>query len=83
MDTTQILRLVTVVVSLVLGFIAKKSKYINNHIIPVQNLTIGVAMTIINYVITGDFDIAIACGGLFAGGIYDLPNNLAKLKDEN
>lgn len=82
METSQIVMLVTVVTTWFLGYLSKKSKFINNNLIPVQNLFVGVIVAIIEWIITGDFNTAIALSGLLAGGIYDLPNNLQKIVNE-
>lgn len=82
METSQIVMLVTVVTTWFLGYLSKKSKFINNNLIPVQNLFVGVIVAIIEWIITGDFDTAIALSGLFAGGAYDLSHNLQKIAIE-
>lgn len=73
------LALVTILVTYILGVISKKVKWINNNLIPVQNLLIGCIMAVINWIITKDFSVAIALSGLLAGGVYDLGNNLRKI----
>lgn len=82
MDINELLTLITIVVSFILGFISKKNKWINNNLIPVQNLIIGIIMAIVNYIITKDINGAIAVSGLLAGGTYDLFNNTKKLIKE-
>ncbi len=79
MEIESIMQLVTVIVTLVMGLISKKSKYISSNLIPIQNLVIGIIMTIINFIMTKDFSIATTFSGLFAGGAYDLVHNLKKL----
>lgn len=83
MELTQIITIVTMIVTWVLGIVSKKSKWIKNNLIPVQNLLIGVIVAVIEWIITGDFSVAIALSGLLAGGVYDIPSNLAKLKEDN
>lgn len=83
MEQEYILSLVTLLVSFILGIISKKSKFISNKLIPIQNLAIGVIVALINFVITKDFNSSIAISGLLAGGIYDVCHNLEKIiKDE-
>lgn len=78
MTTEYLLQLVTILVAFVLGYIAKKHPKIKNQFIPIQNLLVGIIITIINWVATGDFNIGIAASGLLAGGTYDLVHNLEK-----
>lgn len=61
------------------GLIAKKVSWFNNHLIPIQNILIGVIVAIIEFIITKDFSVAIALSGLIAGGAYDIGNNLKKI----
>lgn len=79
MEIESIMQLVTVFVTLIMGLISKKSKYISSNLIPIQNLAIGIIMTIITFLITKDFSIATTFSGLFAGGAYDLVHNLKKI----
>ena len=46
MDFNTIMQIVTILVTLVLGLISKKSTLINNKLIPIQNLAIGLIMAI-------------------------------------
>lgn len=79
MDITSIVTLVTIIVTYLLGILAKKSSFINNKLIPIQNILIGLIVAIIEWIITKDFKVAIALSGVLAGGLYDIPNNLRKL----
>lgn len=79
MELTEILTIVTIVVTWVLGVVAKKSKWINNNLIPIQNIAIGLIIAMIEWIITKDFKVAIALSGLFAGGVYDVINNTNKM----
>lgn len=79
MELTEILTIVTIVVTWIMGVVAKKSKWINNNLIPLQNILIGLVVAIIEWVITKDFSTAIALSGLIAGGSYDIFHNLEKL----
>ena len=80
MALEYLISLITVIVTLVLGIVSKKSPKIKNNLIPIQNLLIGVIVAIIELVITKDFSTAIALSGLVAGGTYDIVHNLQKLK---
>lgn len=84
MELTQIITIVTIIVAWMLGIVSKKSKWINNNLIPIQNLVIGLVVAIIEWIITKDFNTAIALSGLLAGGTYDIFHNLNKmLKSKN
>ena len=76
MTTEYLFALVTVIVEIFLGYISKKNPKISNKIIPIQNLLIGVVIAVIEYIITKDFNTAIAISGLIAGGTYDIVHNL-------
>ena len=82
MNLEYLVALVTVIVEIILGFIAKKNPKFKNQLIPIQNLLVGVIIAIIEWIITKDFNTAIALSGLFAGGAYDVVHNLRKLKGE-
>lgn len=79
MEVSTIITLVTIVITWILGFIAKKSTWFNTNLIPIQNITIGVVVACIEWIITKDFNIAIATSGLIAGGTYDIIHNLEKI----
>lgn len=79
MELTNIITMVTIIVTWILGIVSKKSKFINNNLIPIQNILIGVVVAVIEWIITKDFKVAIALSGLFAGGVYDVINNLDKM----
>lgn len=83
MDIQTITTLVTIVVSLILGEVSKKLKIVANNKIPLQNLAIGLIIALIEYLITKDFQVAIAVSGLTAGGTYDFLKNYMLLKGEN
>lgn len=83
MELTQIISLVTFIVTLILGFVSKKSKFISNNLIPVQNLLIGLIVAVVEWIITKDFNTAIALSGIMAGGAYDIVHNIQKMKIEN
>lgn len=79
MEMTQIIALATVLITWILGIIAKRCEFINNNLIPIQNITIGLVIAIIEFIVTKDFELSIAVSGLLAGGSYDLVHNLDKL----
>jgi len=76
MELEYIVSLVTILVTFVLGIIAKKNPKISNKLIPMQNLLVGVIIALIEFAITKDFKVAIMLSGLLAGGTYDLVKNL-------
>ena len=79
MELTQIITIVTIILTWILGIFAKKSKFISNNLIPIQNILIGVIVAIIEWIITKDFKVAIALSGLLAGGADDVLNNINKM----
>lgn len=52
MDISIIIGIVTFVVTLILGIIAKKNPKFNNYLIPIQNIVVGIIATFIEYLIT-------------------------------
>ena len=79
MELTNIITLVTIVVTWILGAVAKKSKWVSNNLIPVQNIVIGLIVAVIEWAITKDFKVALGLSGLIAGGAYDIVHNLDKM----
>lgn len=82
MESAEILTIITIFVSWVLGIIAKKASWFNNYLIPVQNIVVGIIFTGIEFLISKDINLAIATSGLLAGGVYDVFNNLKKMIDQ-
>lgn len=82
MDLEIIVSITTILVSFILGLIAKRISWVSNHIIPLQNLIIGIIASVIYYIITKDVNLVIAGLGLFTGGVYDIGSNLKKLLEE-
>ena len=80
MNIEYIITLVTIILEILLGFIAKKNPKIKNQLIPIQNLLVGLIVAIIEFFVTKDFETAIAISGLVAGGTYDIVHNLRKLR---
>ena len=74
--TTEIFSLITMIVTILFGFLSKKISWFKNYLIPLQNLTIGIVFAIVEFLITKDFNLAIATSGLMAGGTYDIVKNL-------
>lgn len=83
MELTEIITLVTMIVTWILGIVSKKSKWVDNNLIPIQNILIGLVVAIIEWIITGDFSIALSASGLLAGGSYDVFHNIKKLINKN
>ena len=79
MTSTEIISIVTFFVTLILGFLSKKSSFIKNEMIPLSNLLIGLVVAIIEWIITKSFENAILISGLTAGGTYDIIHNLEKI----
>lgn len=82
MNSTEILTLITILVSWILGIVAKKVRWFNNYLIPVQNVIVGIIFALIEFFITKDINIAIAMSGLLAGGVYDVFSNLKKMLNQ-
>jgi len=80
MGIEEILTLVTFAVSFVLGLISKKSKFVKDELIPIQNIAVGLIIAIIEFIITKNFSTAIAISGIAAGGTYDILHNIEKMR---
>ena len=52
MSLETIISITTILVSFILGLIAKRVEWISNHLIPIQNLIIGIIAAIIYYLTT-------------------------------
>ena len=79
MSSTNLISLVTFIVTLILGLFAKKSTFIRNELIPIQNILIGLIVAIIEWIVTKSFESAIMISGILAGGTYDIFHNLEKI----
>ena len=79
MELSTLISLVTVIVTWVLGVISKKHTKLNNKLIPIQNIVVGLIVALIEWIVTKDFKVAIALSGIFAGGAYDVINNINKM----
>lgn len=79
MELSTLISLVTIIVTWVLGVISKKYTKLNNKLIPIQNIAVGLIVALIEWIVTKDFKVAIALSGIIAGGTYDIFHNLDKL----
>lgn len=77
-----IIAFVTMVVTYILGKIAKKSEKISNNLIAFQNIAIAVIMSAIYYFATGDFSMVIASASPIATLLYDAIHSLEKMAKE-
>ena len=50
MSSTNLISLVTFLVTLILGFFSKKSKFIRNEMIPIQNILVGLVVAVIEWI---------------------------------
>ena len=82
-NVEMIITLDTIVITLILGAFAKKSPYINNNLIIIQNIFVGIISATLYYIITGDFNMAIAMSGILAETGYNIVHNIQKLIEEN
>ena len=81
-NTELIVTLLTMVLTWILGFLSKKCPHINNNLIIIQNIVIGLCVSIFYFIITKDFNLAITLSGLFAETGYNLIHNIEKLIKE-
>ena len=79
MEISTLRNLVTIIVKWVLGIVSKKYTKLNNKLIPIQNILVGLIVALIEWIVTKDFKVAIALSGIIAGGTYDIFHNLEKL----
>ena len=79
MELSTLISLVTIIVTWLLGVISKKYTKLNNKLIPIQNILVGLIVAVIEWIVTKDFKVAIALSGIIAGGTYDIFHNLEKL----
>ena len=79
MEISTLISLVTIIVTWVLGIVSKKCTKLNNKLIPIQNILVGLIIALIEWIVTKDFKVAIALSGLLASGTYDIFHNLEKL----
>lgn len=74
---------ISMIITWVLGTLSKQSPYINNNLIIIQNILIGLVSGIIYYIITKDFSMAITMSGIFAETGYNLIHNIQKLIEQS
>lgn len=79
MEVSTLISLVTIIVTWLLGIVSKKYTKLNNKLIPIQNILVGLIVALIEWIVTKDFKVAIALSGLLASGTYDIFHNLEKL----
>lgn len=79
MEISTLISLVTIIVTWALGIVSKKYTKLNNKLIPMQNILVGLVVALIEWIVTKDFKVAIALSGIIAGGTYDIFHNLEKL----
>lgn len=76
MTLEQIIIVVTPVITFIFGLLAKKFNWMESKYIPVQNLIIGLIVSVLYYFMIDSSDVVnaviIAFSGLIAGGTYDL-----------
>lgn len=82
-NSETIITILTMVLTWVLGFLSKKCPYINNNYIIIQNIVVGLCVSIFYFIITKDFNLAITLSGLFAETGYNLIHNIEKLIKES
>ena len=80
--SAEILSIITMFVTILFGFLSKKINWFKNYMIPLQNLTIGIIFALVEWIITKDFNLAVAMSGLMAGGTYDLVKNINQAYQE-
>jgi len=83
MEISNIVAIVTFFITFILGIISKKSSFVKNEMIPIQNLLVGSIVAVIEWIITKDFQTAIMLSGILAGGAYDIFHNLEKIVKSN
>ena len=66
-----IISLTTMIVTWILGYLAKKSSFFSNNLIPLQNIFIMILVVTIYYFATGDFSLVVASSSPVATIIYD------------
>lgn len=79
MEVSTLISIVTIIVTWLLGVVSKKYTKLNNKLIPIQNILVGLIVALIEWIVTKDFKVAIALSGLLASGTYDIAHNLKKL----
>lgn len=78
-NTELIVTLLTMTLTWILGFISKRCPYVNNNLIIIQNIVIGLVVALFYFIVTKDFNLAISLSGIFAETGYNLIHNVEKL----
>ena len=78
MEISTIIKLITVIVTLILGIISKKVLFVKTNLIPIQNIIWCISF-IAYYITTKDINVALMFSGLLAGGVYDLVKNITQI----
>ena len=81
-NTELVITLLTMTLTWILGFISKRCPYVNNNLIIIQNIIVGLLVSILYFIITKDFNLAISLSGVFAETGYNLIHNIEKLIKE-
>ena len=76
MNETELIGIISIFVTLVFGFLAKRFKWVNSNLIPLQNLAIGIIAAIINYIITNDFSFFSAVFAILYHSLISIPVDL-------
>lgn len=64
--------IITIVVNILLAQLSKKFTNISSKLIPLQTMLVGIAVCVIEYLITKDINTAVMLSGIMSGGAYDL-----------
>ncbi len=75
----QMITLSTMIITMVCGYISTKIPWFNNKLIPIQNILIGITMSVIYYLYSKDISYSVTMAGIFSTGIYSLSDNLMEL----
>lgn len=73
-----IIFLITTIVTWILGKISKKSRFIDDRLIPIQNIIITIISSIIYYYAFGSFSLLVSTSSPVTTLIYDVINNIKK-----
>ncbi len=75
----QIVTIATMVITMLCGYIATKIPWFNNKLIPIQNILIGVSISVIYYIYSKDISYSVTMAGILSTGVYSLSDNLMEL----
>lgn len=74
-----IVTLLTMCLTWILGYISKRCTYVNNNFIIIQNIVVGLCVSLFYFIVTKDLNLAITLSGLLADSGYNLFHNIQKL----